>query len=92
MALFEEEDIYSEEFSVKMKDNVEIKGLLYVDKDLEEKEDNSVPTVLLLHGINGRKEHQIDKIFQLVKRGFAVFSVEQRGHGESGGFCSFLRE
>jgi len=92
MAFLEEEDIYFEEFSVKMKDNVEIKGLLYVDKDLEEKDDNSVPTVLLLHGINGRKEHKINKIFQLVKRGFAVFSVEQRGHGESGGFCSFLRK
>ncbi|TFG23697.1 MAG: hypothetical protein EU529_06600 [Promethearchaeota archaeon] len=92
MAFFEKEDIYLEEFSVKMKDNVEIKGLLYVDKDLEEKEDNSVPTVLFLHGINGRKEDQRYKIFQLVKRGFAVFSVEQRGHGESGGFCSFLRK
>ncbi len=92
MAFFEKEDIYFEEFSVKMKDNVEIKGLLYVDKDLEEKEDNSVPTVLLLHGINGRKEDQIYKIFQLVKRGFAVFSVEQRGHGESGGFCTLLRK
>ena len=92
MAFLEEEDIYFEEFSVKMKDNVEIKGLLYVDKDLEEKDDNSVPTVLLLHGINGRKEHKINKIFQLVKRGFAVFSVEQRGHGESGGVCSFLRK
>ncbi len=92
MAFFEKEDIYFEEFSVKMKDNVEIKGLIYVDKDLEEKEDNSVPTVLLLHGINGRKEDQIYKIFQLVKRGFAVFSVEQRGHGESGGFCTLLRK
>ena len=86
------EDIYSERLSVKMRDSIEIKGLLYVDKELEEKEDNSVPTILLLHGVNGRKEHKLNIIFQLVKHGFAVFSVEQRGHGESGGYSSFLKK
>ena len=86
------EDIYSERLSVKMRDGIEIKGLLYIDKELEEKEDNSVPTILLLHGINGRKEHKLNIVFQFVKRGFAVFSVEQRGHGESGGFASFLEK
>ncbi|MFX1394558.1 MAG: alpha/beta hydrolase, partial [Promethearchaeota archaeon] len=86
----EKENIYSEKFSVKLRDGIEIKGLLYVDEDLEEKKDNSVPSVLLLHGINGRKEHKMDTVFQLAKRGFAVFSVEQRGHGESGGSITFL--
>ena len=86
------EDIYSERLSVKMRDGIEIKGLLYIDKELEEKEDNSVPSILLLHGVNGRKEHKLNIIFQFVKRGFAVFSVEQRGHGESGGFSSFLKK
>ena len=57
------EDIYSERLSVKMRDGIEIKGLLYIDKELEEKEDNSVPTILLLHGINGRKEHKLNIMF-----------------------------
>ena len=90
--LLRKEDIYSERLSVKMRDDIEIKGLLYLEKDLEKKEDNSVPTILLLHGVNGRKEHKLNVIFQFVKRGFAVFSVEQRGHGESGGFSSFLKK
>ncbi|MFX0186920.1 MAG: alpha/beta hydrolase [Candidatus Hodarchaeota archaeon] len=89
-SFLEKEEIYFEKFSVKVKDGIEIKGLLYVDEDLEEKEDNSVPSVLLLHGLNGRKEHKMDIVFQFVKCGFAVFSVEQRGHGDSGGFISFL--
>jgi len=63
---------------------------LYVDKDLEEKEDNSVPTILMINGINARKEFNLEKAFRLAKRGYAVFIVEQRGHGVSGGPSGFL--
>lgn len=86
----DDEDIHFERFSVKTEDDIEIKGFLYVDEDLERKDTHSVPTILLLHGINGRKEHKFDKVFQLVKLGYAVISVEQRGHGESSGISSFL--
>ncbi len=89
-AYFKEEKIYFEEFSVKMEDGVILRGFLYVDKDLQEKRDNSVPTILLIHGINGRKESNFDKAFQLVKLGYAVFSMEQRGHGDSGGLSGFI--
>jgi len=92
LAFLEDEDIYYELFSVKMEDGVEIKGLLYVDEELQEKEDKSVPSVLLLHGINGRKEAHFNKIFQFVKYGYAVFSVELRGHGESGGISTFFEK
>ena len=87
---FEKENIDIENISVKMRDGISIKGLIYVDKDLKENDTNSVPTILLLHGINGRKEHKISIIFQFVKLGYAVVSVEQRGHGESGGPSGFL--
>lgn len=90
LTYFEKENIDIENISVKMRDGISIKGLIYVDKDLKENDTNSIPTILLLHGINGRKEHKINIIYQFVKLGYAVISVEQRGHGESGGPSGFL--
>ncbi|GAH04351.1 unnamed protein product, partial [marine sediment metagenome] len=59
-------------------------------KNLKENTTNSIPTILFLHGINGRKEHKIETIYQYAKYGYAVISVEQRGHGESGTPSGFL--
>lgn len=92
ISYFNNENINVESISVEMHDGVIIKGIIYVDKDLKENDTNSIPTILLLHGINGRKEHKLDIVYQYVKIGFAVISVEQRGHGESGGPSSFLRK
>lgn len=89
-AYLRDENIYFESFSVKMDDGIQIKGFMYVDTDLEKKTDSSVPSILLIHGINGRKERDFEKVFQLVKLGYAVFSVELRGHGESGGISGFI--
>lgn len=90
LTYFENENIDIENISVEMRDGISIKGLIYVDKNLKENDTNSVPTILLLHGINGRKEHKVSIIYQFVKLGYAVVSVEQRGHGESGGPSGFL--
>ncbi len=89
-SFFDNENIDVESISVNMRDGITIKGLIYVDKDLKENTTNSIPTILLLHGINGRKEHKMSIAYQYVKLGFAVISVEQRGHGESGSPSSFL--
>ena len=89
-AYLDQENISIESISVPLDDGIVIRGLLYVDKDDFVKQDDSVPTVLLLHGINGRKEMHFSKAFQFVKMGYAVVSVEQRGHGESGGFMGLL--
>ncbi|MHA1147853.1 MAG: serine aminopeptidase domain-containing protein [Promethearchaeota archaeon] len=90
MAYLEEEDIYFEYYSVIMEDGINIEGLMYVDQDLKEKEDNSVPSILIIFGINSRKEKDFDKVFNLVKLGYAVFTVELRGHGQSGGISGFI--
>jgi alpha-beta hydrolase superfamily lysophospholipase len=87
---FSNENIDVESISIPMHDGIIIEGLVYVDKNLKENTTNSIPTILLLHGINGRKEHKIEIIYQYVKYGYAVFSVEQRGHGESGTPSGFL--
>lgn len=86
----EERNIQMERFEVMMDDGVHIKGLSYVNESQLELKDKSVPTILLIHGINGRKENFKNKIFNLVHRGYAVFSVEQRGHGESEGLSGFI--
>jgi cephalosporin-C deacetylase-like acetyl esterase len=90
ISFFNNENIDVESISVNMRDGIPIKGLIYVDKDLKENSTNAIPTILLLHGINGRKEHKLSIVYQYVKLGFAVISVEQRGHGESGSPSSFL--
>ncbi|MHA2391876.1 MAG: alpha/beta hydrolase [Promethearchaeota archaeon] len=87
---FNTENVNVEPISVCMSDGIVIKGLIYVDNDLKEKVTKSVPTILFLQGINGRKEHKRNIIFQYVKFGYAVVSLEQRGHGESGSPSGFL--
>ncbi len=90
LEFFNEENIVYEKFSVRMRDGASIKSVLYVDGNYYTFNNNSVPMVLMLNGINSRKEDNIDKAYQLVRRGFSVFSVEQRGHGESTGPSGFL--
>lgn len=90
LTYFNDENIDVESISLEMRDGIVIKGLIYIDKNLKENVTNSIPTILLLHGINGRKEHKTGIIYQYVKLGYAVISVEQRGHGESGSPSGFL--
>ncbi len=52
LTFFSKENIYIESISVKMRDDTIIKGLIYVDIALKEDETKSIPTILLLHGIN----------------------------------------
>jgi alpha/beta superfamily hydrolase len=87
---FRDESIVYRKFSVEMRDAASIKGVFYVDSNHYNIDDNSISTVLMLNGINSRKEDNIYKAYQLVKRGYAVFSIEQRGHGESTGPSGFL--
>ncbi len=90
LEFFNNEQIIYEKFSVRMSDGASIKGVMYVDSSHYAYNNNSVPMVLMLNGINARKEDNINKAYQLVKRGFSVFSIEQRGHGESTGPSGFL--
>ena len=83
------QNIYYHSFYVDTGD-ITLKGSLYVDYDLLEEDEDTVPSILMINGINARKEHNFDKVFQLVKFDYAVFIVEQRGHGESEGPSGFL--
>ena len=87
---FREENVIYEEFSVQMRDGAVIKGVLYAESKDYERGDSSIPSILMLNGINSRKEDHLEWALQLVKYGYAVFSVEQRGHGESTGPSAFI--
>jgi len=87
---FENEAIVYQKFNVQMQDGARIHGLLYVDESLYHFNNKSVPTILMLNGINSRKEDNFYKAYQMVKLGYAVISLEQRGHGESDGPSGFL--
>ncbi|MGV9173833.1 MAG: alpha/beta hydrolase family protein, partial [Promethearchaeia archaeon] len=89
---FDDHDFHCEEISVNMRDGVDIHGLVYFNKNSSDQPDSSIPMILLLPGINSRKEFHFNKVFQLIKRGYAVVTIEQRGHGESEGRSSFIKK
>lgn len=89
---YDGEDISYEYFSVPTRDGTEIKGIMYIDKDLRGNSNQEIPTILMLNGINSRKEDNFGKALQLIKRGYGVFVVEQRGHGETRAPSAFLKK
>ena len=82
LKFFHREDIFVKDFYVKTGDNTELKGTFYVDKDLEEKEDNSVPTILMINGINARKEFNLEKAWN-VWRSKWIFKQRTKRYGRS---------
>lgn len=86
------ENLEITKFSVEMRDGNNIFGLLYTNPSIMEGENHSNPAILMLNGINAKKEDNFEIAFQLVKWGYTVFSIEQRGHGESEGPSGFLEK
>jgi pimeloyl-ACP methyl ester carboxylesterase len=71
---------------------VTIHGIAYYPENAPDAMNGTFPTILQVNGANNRKERNQDMTFELVKRGMAVFVIEQRGHGESTGRASFYGE
>jgi dienelactone hydrolase len=46
------------------------------------------PVVIVLHGANGSKEHQLPRLTQLARRGFMAVAIDGRYHGERQGRVS----
>jgi hypothetical protein len=88
----DKENISITEFSVEMRDGNNIFGLLYANPSIMEEKNHSNPAILMLNGINAKKEDNFEIAFQLVKWGYTIFSMEQRGHGESEGPSGFLEK
>ncbi|TFG08798.1 MAG: hypothetical protein EU539_01220 [Promethearchaeota archaeon] len=90
LKFFKNEEIFFESFHVETRDNVMLNGMIFADKEDKKLDDNSVPTILIINGINAKIDLHLYKMYQLVKLGYAVLIAEQRGHGESGGPSGFL--
>ena len=63
---FNEENIVYEKFSVRMSDGASIKGVMYVDGNHYNINNNTVPMVLMLNGINSRKEDNINTTLTII--------------------------
>lgn len=74
-----------ENVSVDLADSVNLRGYYIPATGAK-----SNSTVIVLHGINGCKEQQLETAAYLAQNGFNVFAFDSRGHGESGGkFCTY---
>jgi hypothetical protein len=90
-AYLEEEEIDVEYYFAPGYDGVTIAGLCYTMRGVLEESPGSRPAVLMIPGINSRKEFFFPKVYHMVKNGYVVFTMENRGHGESTGLGAFWR-
>ncbi|GAB4322746.1 MAG: hypothetical protein Kow0069_27610 [Promethearchaeota archaeon] len=79
------DEIAIEEVRVPARDGAELAALVVYPSNLSEFSEGSLPLVVINHGINNRKERQLDKGVHFAKRGAVVVVIDARGHGESGG-------
>jgi pimeloyl-ACP methyl ester carboxylesterase len=75
--------IGGEEIRLEAQDGLELVGLYFAPELAEDAE--SAPAVLLMHHSGSVKESFIDFIPLLHDAGYAVLTVDLRGHGETGG-------
>jgi alpha/beta superfamily hydrolase len=73
-------------------EEIKLEGIALYPKGSKSLQNGSIPAILQINGANNRKERNHDMSIQLVKRGMAVFIIEQRGHGESEGRATFYGE
>src|SRR5262245_53941591 len=65
--------------------NKRLSGLLYVPDAASE--DRQAPAVLAVHGYINSRETQSGFAIEYARRGYVVLSLDQTGHGYSGGFA-----
>ncbi|MEM2941114.1 MAG: alpha/beta fold hydrolase [Thermoproteota archaeon] len=61
----------------------EVSGLLYLPRVAAST--NSLPAVVLVHGISSAKESMSSIALELARRGFVALTIDAVGHGDSGG-------
>ncbi|MBD3354152.1 MAG: prolyl oligopeptidase family serine peptidase [Candidatus Lokiarchaeota archaeon] len=89
---FEENNIIYFPIEVKTRDNSHISAIVFMNESMLSTNDESIPTILVVPGANNEKTKNIDKLIQPLYFGFAVIAMEQRAHGESGGYFTFYQQ
>ncbi len=82
----EEEEFPYEEVEITLPDNTLLFGKLYDPAQLSEEESErylQYPLVILIHGLNGNNGDWLTLPETLVKKGYAVFAYDARGHFKS---------
>lgn len=77
--------------TIPTRDGSHISAYVYLNESSVNLEDHSVPAIIYCPGANSLKSRHFDKHVRLLRTGYAVIAMEQRGHGESGGFFSFYQ-
>ncbi|MCK4281293.1 MAG: prolyl oligopeptidase family serine peptidase [Candidatus Lokiarchaeota archaeon] len=85
-----ENEIYLEYFEFPGYANTRINGICWMPENYRLYTNHSQDGIILIPGINSKKESNAEKCFELVKRGFFVFIIDKRGHGDSDGLLSLL--
>ncbi len=85
-----ENEIHLEHFEFSGYANTRINGICWMPEKYRLYINHSQDGIVLIPGINSRKESNAEKCFELVKRGFFVFIIDKRGHGDSDGLLSLL--
>jgi len=85
-----ENEIHLEYFEFPGYANTRINGICWMPEKYRLYTNHSQDSIILIPGINSRKESNAEKCFELVKRGFFVCIIDKRGHGDSDGLLSLL--
>ncbi|MHA1730623.1 MAG: alpha/beta hydrolase family protein [Promethearchaeota archaeon] len=84
----QDEDIVVERRFAPTYDAKSIPCFLVMSRENVKIRDHSLPVVILVHGINGKKEDLLYKALNLAHNGFVAIPIDQRGHGDSQTYSS----
>ena len=91
-AFFEQESVAKFDLKIPAYDGTMLSGWLLQPKETLNADEGTVPAILFIPGANALKTKLMENKFNLLRAGFAVIAMEQRGHGESEGFFSFYEK
>ncbi len=74
------------------RDGEHISCVLYMDSNMIDRIDRSVPSIIFVPGADNPKSNLFNIKFQFIKFGYSVIAMEQRGHGESGGYFTLYEK
>ena len=74
------------------RDGSHISCIVYTDRNIISRTDHSIPAIIFIPGADNPKNNLFDIKFQFLKFGYSVVAMEQRGHGESGGFFTLYEK
>lgn len=89
---FDRHNITNIPVMVPMRDGVSLSCMVHMNSNIVGRSDKASPTIIWVPGINNDKYNGFGLKFQYLMAGYTVVSVDQRGHGESGGYFTFYEK